>query len=56
MVLKDKSIEIFFSVDDFCNGFEIELKKHQLSDGPRKRNRAIYHECSEVITIALMIH
>jgi hypothetical protein len=56
MVPQDKIIEIFCSVDDFCNAFESELKKHQLSDGKHKRNRAFTMSDSEVITIAVMFH
>jgi len=56
MVPQDKIIEIFCSVDDFCTAFESELKKHQLSDGKRKRNRAFTMSDSEVITILIMFH
>jgi len=56
MVPQDKIIEIFCSVDDFCNGFETEIKKYQLTDGNRKRNRAFTMSDSEVITIAIMFH
>ena len=56
MVPQDKIIEIFCSVDDFCQGFESELKKHQLSDGTRKRNRIFTMSDSEVITIAILFH
>ena len=56
MVPQDKIIEIFCSVDDFCNGFESELKKHQISDGNKKRNRAFTLSDSEVIAIAILFH
>jgi hypothetical protein len=56
MVPQDKIIEIFCSVDDFCNAFETEHKKHLVSDGKRKRNRACTMSDSEVITITVMFH
>jgi len=56
MVPQDKVIEIFCSVDDFCNAFMSELKKHQISDGKPKRNRVFTMSDSEVITITIMFH
>lgn len=56
MVPQDKIIEIFCSIDDFCHAFESELKKHQISDGKPKRNRAFTMSDSEVITITVMFH
>jgi len=53
-VSQDKIIEIICSVDDFCQGCESELKKHQLSDGTRKRNRILTMSDSEVISIAIL--
>jgi hypothetical protein len=40
-LFSDKVAEIFVKVDDFCNHFENEFKKHALlpSSGIKKRNR-----------------
>ena len=56
MVPQDKIIEIFCSVDDFCAAFKTDLKKYQLTDGNRKRNRTFTMSKSEVITITVMFH
>ena len=51
----DKVAEIFVKVDDFCNEFEIEFKKHSLpcSEGIKKRNRKATLTHSEIITILI---
>ena len=40
-MLQDKIAEIFMKVDDFCNLFNVELKKYQVLDNSetKKRNR-----------------
>lgn len=56
--LQDKIIEIFFKIDDFCNAFEHEFVKHQLSsneDAP-KRNRKAGLCASESITLLIAFH
>ncbi|MCZ2337452.1 MAG: hypothetical protein LC127_04490 [Chitinophagales bacterium] len=56
--LQDKIIEIFFKTDDFCNAFEHEFAKHQLSgneDTP-KRNRKTGLCASESITLLIAFH
>ena len=35
-MLKDKIIEIFVKVDDFCKEFQSEITKHQLQIGTSK--------------------
>ena len=51
----DKVAEIFVKVDDFCNEFEIEFKKHSLPciEGVKKRNRKATLTHSEIITILI---
>ena len=43
IMLKNKIIEIFIKVDDFCNYFEKEYKKHQIEDesGIKHRNKKL---------------
>ena len=50
-----KVAEIFVKVDDFCNEFEIEFKKHSLpcAAGIKKRNRKATLTHSEIITILI---
>lgn len=56
-MLRDKIIEIFVKVDDFCKGFESEIKKHQLDAGTYKtRNRKTTLSQSEIITILIAFH
>ena len=51
----DKVAEVFVKVDDFCNEFEIEFKKHSLpcADGIKKRNIKATLTHSEIITILI---
>lgn len=57
-MLRDKITEIFVKVDDFCNEFEIEFKKHQLPapGDVKKRDRKAGLSDSEVITILISFH
>ena len=57
-LFSDKVAEIFVKVDDFCNHFENEFKKHSLppSSGIKKRNRKTALTDSEVITILIAFH
>jgi len=52
----DKITPIFCSIDDFCKVFEPALKKMQLSDGTKRRNRAFKMSMSEVMTITVLFH
>lgn len=54
----DKIAEIFVKVDDFCNEFELEFKKHSLPApvGVKKRNRKTTLSDSEVITLLIAFH
>lgn len=56
--LTDKITEIFVKVDDFCNLFENDLKKHSLStaDHSKKRNRKPTLSDSEIISILIAFH
>ena len=54
---KDKIIEIFVSVDDFCLEFEHEIKKHLLEGNLQaRRNRKSRLSNSEIITIQILFH
>ena len=57
-LFSDKVAEIFVKVDDFCNHFENEFKKHALppSSGIKKRNRKTALTDSEVLTILIVFH
>jgi hypothetical protein len=57
-MLRDKITEIFVKVDDFCNEFEIEFRKHQLptSGQVKTRNRKAGLSDSEVITLLISFH
>jgi hypothetical protein len=58
LLFSDKVAEIFVKVDDFCNHFENEFKKHALppSSGIKKRNRKTALTDSEVLTILIVFH
>ena len=56
MKLDDKIIEIFCSVDDFCEEFKKEIDKHSLTTGGKTRKRAYTMSESEVITIMIFFH
>lgn len=56
-MLRDKIIEIFVKVDDFCKEFEVEIKKHQLDAGNyRVRYRKSALADSEIISILIAFH
>jgi len=59
MFSKDKVIEIFCTVDDFCKEFDLEIKKLkrvQLPEDKKHRNRALSMSDSEIITILIGFH
>jgi hypothetical protein len=58
ILTKDKIIEIFCMVDDFCKEFAVEYKNLQIrpADGKRHRNRSMEMSESEIITILLLFH
>ena len=56
-MLRDKIIEIFVKVDDFCKEFDFEIKKHHLEASDyRIRNRKAALSDSELITILIAFH
>jgi len=58
-MLHDKIIEIFFSVDNFCNEFKNEFSKlpnKKISGGKKTRNRASSLCDSEVISLLISFH
>ena len=48
--------EIFVSIDDFYAQFSYEIKKYQLSDNKKCRNRSSLMTPSEVMTIMVLFH
>ncbi|MDB5135947.1 MAG: family transposase [Mucilaginibacter sp.] len=53
-MLRDKIIEILVKVDDFCEEFDLEIKKHQLNSGNYKvRDRKAALSDREIITILI---
>ena len=48
MISDNKITAIFCSIDDFCKVFEPALKKKQLSDGKKTRNRKFKMSTSEI--------
>lgn len=53
-MLRDKIIDIFVQVDDFCIEFNEEIKKFRISDtSVKKRNRKASLTDSEIITILI---
>ena len=55
--MKDKVIEIFVKVDDFCIECESEIRKHRIENKVQKvRNRKTGLSDSEVITILIIFH
>ena len=56
MITEDRITEIFCLADDFCKYFSSELKKHQLSDGKKHRNKPGRLSDAEVITILILFH
>ncbi|THG34762.1 IS982 family transposase, partial [Muribaculum caecicola] len=56
MITEDKITEIFCLADDFCKYFSSELKKHQLCDGKKHRNKPGRLSYAEVITILILFH
>jgi hypothetical protein len=57
-MLQDKIIEVFLKVDDFCNEFENEFKKHYLPTKPNVKTRFRKSGLcdSEVITLLIAFH
>ena len=56
MITEDKITGIFCIADDFCKYFSSELKKHQISDGKKHRNKSCKLSEAEVITILIQFH
>ena len=51
-------VEIYYLVDEFCQGIQETIEKHQLPSNPTKkrRKRAFLMSDSEVITIMILFH
>lgn len=48
--------ELFCAVDDFCQRVEPDMRKQQLSDGSKRRERAGQLYTSEIMTILIHFH
>ena len=57
-LLQKKLQKFFIKVDDFCNNYELEFKKHALppTSAFKKRNRKATLTESEIITILITFH
>lgn len=57
-MVRDKIIEYFVNIDDFCKIFENEIKKHQIEDKSsiKHRNRKSGLYTSEVIALLIGFH
>ena len=49
-------LELFVSVDDFCQGFLPFWERKLLEDGSRKRQRAGQLSVSEIMTVIIYFH
>lgn len=49
-------VEIFVSVDDFCQEYQPELEKHFLESGLKQRKRTRSLTMSEIMTILILFH
>ena len=56
MITENKITEIFCLADDFSKYFSSELKKYQLCDGKKHRNKPGRLSDAEVITILILFH
>ena len=56
MFTEDKITDIFCLADDFCKYFSSELKKSQVDDGKKHRNKPSKLSEAEVITILILFH
>lgn len=50
---EDKTIEIFYLIDEFCKEFEKSMSKHTLGNKPKEKSKMSQ---SEVITIMVLFH
>lgn len=55
-MLKDKLIEIFVEIDDFCLEFEQEIKQYTLDGTSKKRIRKSKLSDSKIITVLVSFH
>ena len=55
-MLRDKVIDIFVPVDDFCIEFDTYIQSFRLGDGQPKRNRKATLSDSEIIAILILFH
>jgi hypothetical protein len=49
----DKITDIFYLIDEFCQEFELSVKKHTLGQTPKRKPTM---SCSEVITLMVIFH
>ena len=55
-MLRDKVIDIFVPVDDFCIEFDTYIQSFRLGDGQPRRNRKATLSDSEIIAILILFH
>jgi len=55
-MLRDKVIDIFVPVDDFCIEFDTYIQSFRQGEGQPKRNRKASLSDSEIIAILILIH
>ena len=56
-MLKDRVTEFYLQVDDFCQEFEQEIKRHLIESKPvGGRSRKSQLSDSEIISILLLFH
>ena len=58
MILTNKTVEIYYLVDEFLKEYDAVIKSHSLEEGaPKKRrNRKFTMSGSEVMTILILFH
>ena len=55
-MLRDKVIDIFVPVDDFCIEFDTYIQSFRIGDGQSRRNRKASLSDSEIIAILILFH
>lgn len=52
----DSLTELFFLIDDFCQGYEPEWEKRPLTGGQKKRRGPASLSWSELMPLAVLFH
>ena len=58
MIPANKTVEIYYLVDEFLKGYDAVIKSHSLEEGSpkKKRNRKFTMSNSEIMTILILFH